>query len=419
MTGKEKLEQAFKHEDGPILFDIGAMPTTGMHCEVVGKLRDFYGLEKRHVKIIEPMQLLGQIEDDLKEAMGIQTSPLWSKFSIFGFRQSDKYKEWRTPWGQDILVSDEFEISTDLKGDMLLYPCGDRNSQPSGRMAEGSYYFDIIDRAPAFDEENYRVEDNFEDFSSVSQEDLDWFKAKAGKLKDTQDVVTGNLGGTAIGDVAMISGPQLRLPKGLRDLTEWYMSIKLRPEKLHEIFSYQTDLAIDNLKKIHAVLGETIQIAYICGTDFGTQNGPFCSRDTFLSLYSPYYRRINGWIHENTSWKTFKHCCGSIYPLISDLVDSGFDILNPVQWTAKDMDKNILKSSFGDRLVFWGGGIDTQKTLPFGTSKDVFKEALECCRIFGKKGGFIFNTIHNIQPGVPVENVAALAEAVRTFNGEQ
>lgn len=419
MNGKEKLDLACMHKEGPILFDIGAMPTTGMHCSVVEKLRAYYGLEKRPIQVIEPMQFLGKIDDDLKAALGVQTSSVWDMTSIFGFKQNDSFREWRTPWGQEVLVSDEFRVTTDINGDTLIYAGGDCSYPPAGRMATSSFYFDVIDRNPDFDEDNYNINDNFEEFSLISKENLDWFSEKANRYENSTDVISSNFGGTGIGDIALVPGPGLKKPKGLRNITEWYISQSIRQDILHEIFSYQTQTAIENLKEIYKAVGNTIQVVYICGTDFGTQNGPFCSTNSFRELYAPYYRKINQWIHENTGWKTFKHSCGSIFSLIPELIEAGFDILNPVQWTAQGMNRQEIKSTYGDNIILWGGGIDTQKTLPFGSANDVYKEALETLKIFGKNGGYIFNTIHNIQPGVPVENVAALAEAVRKYNGER
>jgi uroporphyrinogen-III decarboxylase len=122
---------------------------------------------------------------------------------------------------------------------------------------------------------------------------------------------------------------------------------------------------------------------------------------------------MNDWIHQNTSWKIFKHCCGSIIPIIPLFIEAGFDILNPVQINAKDMDSQRLKSEFGDYLTFWGGGIDTQKILPTATPAEVREHVLGQCEIFGKNGGFVFNTIHNIQANVPLENVVAMIETLR------
>jgi len=151
----------------------------------------------------------------------------------------------------------------------------------------------------------------------------------------------------------------------------------------------------------------------VCGTDFGMQEGLFISQRTYRELFSPYYRLVNAAIHEQTDWKTFKHSCGSVYDLIPDFIEDGFDILNPVQTSAAKMDPKTLKREFGDSLVFWGGGVDTQKTLPFGTPDEVYREVRERIDIFNDGGGYVFAAIHNIQNGVPVPNLLAMIQAVR------
>ncbi|MBN2884035.1 MAG: methyltransferase, partial [Clostridia bacterium] len=125
---------------------------------------------------------------------------------------------------------------------------------------------------------------------------------------------------------------------------------------------------------------------------------------------------INGWIHDNTSWKTFKHSCGAVEPLLDNIIKAGFDIINPVQCSATGMDPGHLKKTYGKDLVFWGGGVDTQKTLPFGTPDEVREEVLSRCEVFSKDGGFVFNAIHNVQADTPVENVAAMIKAVKEFS---
>jgi uroporphyrinogen-III decarboxylase len=107
-----------------------------------------------------------------------------------------------------------------------------------------------------------------------------------------------------------------------------------------------------------------------------------------------------------------KHCCGGCEPLIEGFIEAGFDILNPVQTSAKGMDPKRLVEKYGGRIVFWGGGADTQKTLPFGTPEDVRQEVAERLRVFGAKSGFVFNTVHNIQCNTPVQNVLAMFEAL-------
>jgi uroporphyrinogen-III decarboxylase len=116
-------------------------------------------------------------------------------------------------------------------------------------------------------------------------------------------------------------------------------------------------------------------------------------------------------------WKTFIHSCGSVYRLIPDFIAAGFDVLNPVQCSASEMDPVRLKREFGRDLVFWGGGVDTQRTLPFGTPEEVYREVRERVAIFNEGGGFVFNTIHNIQGPTPVENLLAMFRALRDGAG--
>ncbi len=149
----------------------------------------------------------------------------------------------------------------------------------------------------------------------------------------------------------------------------------------------------------------------------GTQTGSFCSVDTFNEIWAPHYSKINDWVHAHTTWKTFKHSCGSVERFLPGLIECGFDILNPVQCSASDMEPEHLKKEFGDDLVFWGGGVDTQQTLPFGTPDEVSDEVLQRCEVFAEGGGFVFNSIHNVQALTPVDNVVAMIDAVHTFNG--
>lgn len=421
MNGKEKLAAAFRHEQAPVLFDIGGLNTTGMHCMIMEELRDFYGLEKKTVRIIEPSQFLGYMEDDLREALGVETQPLWGSRNCYGFQMDGEYHEWQTPWGQTVLVPEEYKTTEDEKGDTLIYACGDTNYAPAGRMPKGGVYYDNEDRAPEYDEDDYNIEDNLEEFTLFTDKELSYMKKQLDELQDPTRVITQcsagiTGGGTCLADHSMIAGPMLREPKGIRALQDFYMATAGDSETIEEIFEKQTDIGIRNLQKIYETVGNNIDVLHICGTDLGTQKSLFYSRNTIKELWAPYWKKVNDWVHENTNWKTFKHCCGSIAPVIDILIDSGFDVLNPVQWTADDMDRNMLKDTFGDRIVFWGGGVDTQHMLPEGTADQVYEQALECLNIFGKNGGFVFNTIHNIVPGVPVANIDALARAVRTYN---
>jgi uroporphyrinogen-III decarboxylase len=229
--------------------------------------------------------------------------------------------------------------------------------------------------------------------------------------------VIAAFGGTGLGDIANVPGASLKHPKGIRDIAEWYVSTTSRQDYIHKVFERQYEIAIGNLERINSEVGDRIDAVYLCGTDFGTQTSSFCSVKTFRNLYYPHYKQINDWIHAHTPWKTFKHTCGAVSKFIPSLIEAGFDILNPVQCSATGMEPEQLKANFGDQIVFWGGGVDTQHVLPFGTPAEIREQVLRRCEVFAPGGGFVFNAIHSIQAETPVENIVAMIDAVHEFNG--
>lgn len=416
MNSRERVLAALNHEEPDrIPVDFGGTATSGMHVSCVAALRELHGLEKRLVKVHEPYQMLGWIDDDLKEALGIDVDAVCPRNTMFGFPNVN-WKPWRTPDGLEVLVSEHFRTTVDSSGDVYIYPEGDTGAPPSGRMPKGGCFFDTVIRQEPIIEEELDPEDNLEEFAPVAEEDLAHFAAEVRRAKASKRAVAATFGGTAFGDIALVPAPFLKRPKGIRDIAEWYMSTVTRRDYLHAVFSRQCDIALENLAKTHGVVGDDIDVVFICGTDFGTQTSSFCSVATFEELYMPYYRKVNDWIHSHTSWKTFKHSCGAVAPFIEPFISSGFDILNPVQCSAVGMEPQLLKDRHGDRIVFWGGGVDTQKVLPFGTPAEVREQVLSRCRVFAKRGGFVFNAVHNVQARTPVENLAAMFEALREFS---
>lgn len=416
MTSRERVRAALEHrQPDKVPVDFGGHGCSCMHVSCVEALREHYGLDRHPIPIYEVMTMTGVIEPDLQEAMGIDVDTLGSFQSAFGLR-NEKLKEWDY-FGRTVLVPASFETSSDGKGGWLLYPQGDRAAPPSGHMPEGGYYFDTIIRQGDYDEDAPDPRDNLEEYGPAPQAALDFFAGRARTLAKGGRAVCASFGGTALGDISEVPAPGLKHPKGIRSIEDWYMAPLLYPDFVHGVFEAQTELALQNLEKYHAAVGDAVDVAFVCGTDFGTQRGLFCSLDTFRTLYLPYYRRINAWIHENTNWKTLKHSCGAIEPLIPLLIEAGFDALNPVQCSAEGMDPAHLKREYGRDIAFWGGGVDTQKTLPFGTPEDVRREVLSRLETFAPDGGYIFNAIHVVQCGTPVQNIVAMLDAVREFNG--
>ena len=272
--------------------------------------------------------------------------------------------------------------------------------------------FDSIVRQPPIDEAALTVEDNLEEFGPISDEDLAYFEQEVKRFyTETDKAIYANFGGTAFGDIALVPAPWLKNPKGVRDIEEWYVSTALRQDFVYNLFRRQCEIALANLQKLYEVVGNWVDVVFLTGTDFAAQDRPFMSVKTYQKLFQPFHQKLNDWIHQNTTWKTFMHTDGNVLPLLPAFIEAGFDVLNPIQWTAKNMDPTQLKQQFGDQLVFWGGGVDTQNTLPFGTPDQVRNEVQARIQDFRPGGGYIFNTVHNIQPMVPVENLLAMYEA--------
>ncbi|KAA6332923.1 hypothetical protein EZS27_018618 [termite gut metagenome] len=419
MTGKERINAVLSHNEADkIALDFGATTVTGIHAKMIAALRQHYGLDAKPVKIVEPYQMLGEVDEELARIWNMDTLAVGGQYDMFGHKQ-ENFVEARMPWGQIVLLPESFKMKEE-NGDVYVFPQGDMHYPPTAVMPSGGYFFDAIERVPATDfDAELNIEDNLEEFTLLNEQDVARWKDALTKARATGRAVVANIGGTGLGDIALVPAMNLKSPKGIRAIADWYMSTVAREDFIREIFDRQTDIAIRNLEKINLAAGDCIDVMYECGTDFGTQDSQFCSAETLSSLYGPAYRKINDWVHKNTQWKTFKHCCGAIVPLLDTLIDIGFDIINPVQINAAGMDPQFLKDTFGKRITFWGGGVDTQKVLQLGTPEQVSGQVRQLCDIFGANGGFVFSSVHNIQANVPVRNVIALMDTISEIRNRQ
>ncbi len=415
MTPRERLQQALDHQaPDRVPVDIGATFVTGIHLTALSRLRRaVLGESDYRVRVCEPYQMLGEVDDTLRAALGIDVVGTLGRKSIFGTDESG----WKpfTFWdGTEVLVPHNFNLTVDeATGDWLMYPEGDTTVAPSGRLPKGGYFFDSIVRQPPLEEATMDPRDNMEEFALFGPADLEFYRARRQWFEERREYgAILVIPGAGFGDIALVPAPFLKHPKGVRDIAEWYMTTSARKDYVRAVFDRQCEVAMKNLETLIELFGDLVQVALITGTDFGTQRGPFISPAAYRDLFKPYHRRVNDLIHARTGWKTFIHSCGSVYDFLPDFIEAGFDVLNPVQCSAAKMDPRTLKREFGRRLVFWGGGVDTQRTLPFGTPDEVYREVRERIEIFGEGGGFVFNTVHNIQGPTPVENLLAMFKAI-------
>ena len=415
MLPRERIINTLNHKPADrVPLDLGGTLCTGAHVSIIAKLRKVLGLDKKGkpVKVVEPYQMLGEAAIDLLEALEIDVINLPGPRNFFGFENTG-WKPWRTFDGTNVLVPEKFNTDPEPNGRILQYPEGDKSAPASAKMPKGGFYFDTIIRQQPIDDSKLNPEDNLEEFVPVSEKDLMYYEKKASDLyNNTNYAIAAGFPGTAFGDIALVPAPFLKNPRGIRDIEEWYVSTITRRNYIYEVFARQAETGLDNLKLIYQSVGNKIQVVFMDGTDLASQTSLFCGPDTYKDLYLPHAKKLNDWIHKNTQWKTMKHCCGGCEPLIEGFIEAGYDILNPVQCSARGMDPELLVDKYGDRIIFWGGGVDTQKTLPFGNPDEVTEQVKKRVKIFSRKNGFVFNTIHNIQCNTPVENLIAMYRAL-------
>jgi uroporphyrinogen decarboxylase len=194
-------------------------------------------------------------------------------------------------------------------------------------------------------------------------------------------------------------------------LTDMYID----PENVARLLDALMEQHLNSLRNICNSIGDVIDIIRL-GDDLGMNSGPFMDTDTYRNIFKPRHTILNNFIKNNSKAHTFLHSCGSISSLLPDLIEAGFEIINPVQTNAFDMDPGRLKKEFGNYVTFWGGGADTRSVLNHGSPDEVRDHVLERLEIFSPGGGYVFNTIHNILPDVPPQNIISMFNAVKEFN---
>ena len=401
MRSRERVLAALDHrEPDRVPIDLGSNLTSGIMAHALDKLRRHLGLAVRPVRVHEVFQMLGEVELDVVERLGADILPVEPLVQFFGLRR-EGWKPWRLWDGTEVLVPGQFAVDVDAEGGLLLHTGGDRAKPVEGRMPRAGFYFDMPSltesrpdwRPPSLEEARRQ--------NVLGAEELEFMQARAEHLRATTDkaLMLGAWDSTGLGWAGSIP--------------DFLMLMLAEKAYVKDLFAVRTEVAIENLERLKGHLGDSIDIIGMEGNDYGAQNAELISPELFEELCIPFFRAQNDWVHRNTGWKTWYHCCGSITRILPMLIEAGVDVINPVQTSAAGMDPAWLKERFGGRVVFWGGGVDTQRTLPFGSPEQVAAEVRERIRIFAPGGGFVFNPIHNIQQGTPPENIVAAYEAAR------
>jgi uroporphyrinogen-III decarboxylase len=406
VNSRERVIAAINHQEPDrVPIDLGGSLVSGIMAGALVQLRKHLGLDYTQVKVYDCFQMLGEVELDLVEKLRVDFLPVEPEAITFNHLKRKDYKPWSLFDGTPVLVPGAFEVEISNDGDWLLHEDGDPQKPVIARMPKDGYYFDLLDHTGwDMDFKPPDLEDlRNSNWRRLDESTLRYLQDKAKHYRENTDkaLILTNWGEAVLGTPTVGSIP------------EWLTLLVTDQAYVKELFDLANEIGVDNLQLYWEALGETIDIIHLDGHDYGSQNREMFSPKTFIELYVPAYQVQCEWIHQHTPWKTAKHCCGSIPNLVQPMIDAGIDILNPVQTSAAGMDPLWLKQNFGDQIVFWGGGVDTQKMLPFGTPDEVYDHVAERVKILMPGGGFIWNSIHNIQLDVPPENIMAAIEAVQ------
>lgn len=416
MTSRERVRKALNHEQSDrIPIDLGAHCCSGIHEIEYNELVKKLGLAPRLPKNLDAFMHIAEIEDDVRDAMDVDLIGIYTKGTTLGYRR-ENLKPWKLPDGTEILIGGDFECSYDEKGNCYAYPQGDRSVAPSAFMTTTGYYFDLLNRQENLDEKtewNAR-EDYKDDWSEISEEDLKDIQQQAEYYyENTDKSLFGNYWQAGLGDNILFAAPWLKEAKGIRHLEDWFIALMTEKDYINDIYEMQTEYSLKNMALWYEAVGNKIDVMGITGTDFGSQHGLLLSRDIYREMYMPYYKRLCDWIHENTEWKVLMHTCGAVRDILPDIIETGFDCINPVQCSAAGMEAEGLKKEFGKDIVFWGGGCNPQGVLIHGTAEQCYEETKKNAEILGKNGGLIGSNVHNLQYGVPIENYLAVMQAFK------
>ena len=400
MTHRERVLLALNHEEGDrVPIDFGAMRSTGIHVLAYLQLKKYLGMEGGMVKVYDLMQMLAEPEKEILEFFDADVVQLHRYAPTFGI-PIDEFQKRNLPTGEEIWFPAAFQPVTRENGSREIVV----DSKAVAVLPQGGFWFDWASFPLAGAERKEDI-DRYQ-FYVIDEKEVDFLQTELQELKTKYPdyAILGAFGGNIFEDGLFTFG------------LEKYLTLLIEKPELVEYFNQKNaQNHIHNLRKYLQVVGDEIDIIQM-GDDLGTQNAPYLSPSLYRRLIKPYQKMVYDEVHRlNPGVKVFLHSCGSIYPFIPDLIEIGVDILNPVQTTAKGMDPRKLKEEFGRDLVFWGGGVETQGVLLYGTEEEVRRQVRERINILGPGGGFVFNQVHNILPDVPPSNVVAAYQEAQKY----
>ncbi len=407
MNSRERVLKAVNFETPDrVPIDLGAIRASGINAVVYDRLKKRMGINTP-TRIHDTMQILAELELEVVDRLHVDVLPLEPMTAEWARQDASNGVRKTLFCGLDVYFQPGTRIEEKEDGDWILKGA---DGKDVARMPRGGYYFDFIRPTMA----NTRIDpDAFRPCDMVADEELEMFAKHAQFLYD-------NTGKALLGwgaNISLIGLSALLSDNITQDsLDEWLCMLMREKDTAHDMMARYVDATIKRIQLYHQAVGDYCFAWGVASDDAGTQKGEFLSPDLFREMIKPHYERLCNWVHAHTNWKTYLHSCGSVYHYIPEWIDAGIDILNPVQISAVSMEPERLMKEYGGKIVFWGGGCDTQNVLPFGTPEEVREHIRHNMEVFSSvPGGFVFTQVHNIQQDVPVENVEAMFEAAYEF----
>jgi uroporphyrinogen decarboxylase len=385
MNSRERVLTALNHQEPDrVPFDLGGTVVTGIQAKAYARLRQHLGLPDRGIKIIDVLQQLAQVDDDVMDRLGVDVRNV-SPRSTASFQIDIK----ETEDGQYTYFYDEYQIGWRMP-------------------KNGGMYYDMFEhplsgQISAEDIDAYQLPDPLDPsrFAGLREAALKVLK------EEQRALIVGN-----------ISAGIFELYMWTRGFVDGYADWAGDPPLAKKMLHKYMDLQLAYWEKMFEVLdGIPIDVVQMAD-DMAGQHGMLISPASYRKGLKPFHKEMFDYIHSKSEAKIFLHSCGSIRPVIPDLIEIGVDIINPVQVSAKDMDSAALKREYGRDLSFWGGGVDTQNAFDERyTPAQVRADVRHRLEDFMPGGGFVFNTVHNIQGNVPPENIMAMWETLQEYGG--
>ena len=412
MNSRERVLAALAHRqpDRPPI-DFGSHRSSGITALIYPRLKAALGIASGDTYVYDMVQQLAIVEPAVQDAVGADVVGLGDAFLL----DAADWKDWVLPDGSPCKIPAYINVTKRGEDWYLLSEDG----RDLGVMRSGWLYFHEIYWPWAdydFEHHDFSVEELRAAFGSsmwnaittpgshlpLTDDGLRELAAGARALRSSTDrAIIGDFGGS-----------MAEVPQTLVGQENYLLYMGTYPDACVRLSEALCQLYLEDLEKWLGAVGPYIDVINFGGEDMGGQNGPLWSPAMYRRCFKPYHRRMWQRVRELADVSIFLHSCGSIEPMLEDLIEAGVDAINPVQITARNMDARHLKATFGDRLTFWGGGCDTQVVLPRATPEEVRRHVAEQVEILNAGGGFVFQPTHNIQTGVPPENIAAMFEAV-------